>query len=206
MSNRQRVVDLATQQAGITVTTGKDKYIALLGPGETPAMQQYFCDPKTSGCALTIRGMWRLLGVKDKRVNPAYVFGKAVTWLVAIARDRGAWVSAKVGTTPQPGDFVLVGGNPTTDGGVEHVFTVLTVAPQPDGTVLLTSVDGGQRDAKGNQSIFQKTRRWAVRNGAYWDVSAAGSDPGSNAPGGRKVMGWGDIEKILGAEAPLKVS
>ena len=197
MTHRERLVEMANQYSGVTVTDAKDRYVELLGPDETPAMRQYFCDPQTSGCALTIRGLWRKLGVNDRRVKPAYVFGKAVTWLVEIARVRSAWQPAKLDLLPQPGDFVLVGGDKVKDGGVEHVFTIISVTQ--DGTgALITSVDGGQRDAKGNQSIFTKTRRWTVRNGSYWDVSAQGSDPGSNAPGGRRVMGWGDAEKILG--------
>lgn len=197
MTHRERLIDLANQYAGVTVTDAKDRYVELLGPDETPAMRQYFCDPATSGCALTIRGLWRKLGVEDRRVKPAYVFGKAVTWLVEIAKARGAWQTAKLDLLPLPGDFVLVGGDKVKDGGVEHVFTIVSIVQ--DGTgALITSVDGGQRDAKGNQSIFAKTRRWTVKGGSYWDVSAQGSDPGSNAYGGRRVIGWGDAEKILG--------
>jgi hypothetical protein len=159
-------------------------------------MKQYFCDPTTSGCALTIRGLWRKLGVNDKRVKPAYVFGKAVAWLVGIARDRKAWQTANLALLPCPGDFVLVGGDKVKDGGVEHVYTVISVTQ--DGTnAVITSIDGGQRDDKGNQAIFLKTRRWTVKGNSYWDVSAHGSDPGSNTQGGRRVIGWGDTEKIL---------
>jgi hypothetical protein len=196
MNHRQSIIDLVKQYDGVSVSSERDKYIDLLGPNETPAMRQYFCDPATSGCALTIRGLWRKLGVSDKRVNPAYVFGKAVTWLVGIARDRGAWQSSNLSLLPQPGDFVLVGGDKIRDGGVEHVFTILSIDSDGTGAVI-TSIDGGQRDVNGQQAIFEKTRRWIVKGNSYWDVSAHGSDPGSNASGGRRVIGWGDIEKIL---------
>lgn len=193
---RERAIKLVATYDGVSVSSDRARYVGLLGPGETKAMQDYFCDPKTSGCALTIRGLWRELGCTDKRVMPSYVFGKAVTWLVAIAKERGGWVAASSGNLPQAGDFVLVGGDKTKDGGVEHVFTVLTASVDGDGAIL-SSIDGGQRDDKGQQAILEKKRRWSLRSGAYWDVSSHGSDPGSNAPGGRRVIGWGNIERIL---------
>jgi hypothetical protein len=146
----------------------------------------------------------RSLGCSDKQVLPPYIFGKAVSLLVDIARKRGGWTSlvrASGAPLPQKGDFVLVGGDKERDGGVEHVFTVLECAVEED-SVVISSVDGGQRDAKGQQAIFRKHRRWTMREGSWWDVSSAGSDPGSNAPGGRRVMGFGDIEKILGPDMP----
>ena len=200
MSHRQRIIELAAQYVGVTVTDAKDRYVELLGPDETTVMRQYFCDPKTSGCALTIRGLWRKLGVNDARVRPNYVFGKAITWLVSIAKARNAWRPANLASLPNPGDFVLVGGDKIKDGGVEHVFIINSIVPDVMGA-LITSIDGGQRDDKGNQAIFAKTRRWIVRGNAFWDVSSQGSDPGSNAQGGRRVIGWGDAEKILGFDA-----
>ncbi len=200
MSTRDKIVDLAKLYNNVGVSNAKGTYVDLLGPDETPEMQKYFCDPTTSGCALTIRGLWRRLGVKDKRVSAPYIFGKAITWLVAISRERKSWIASKQGLLPQPGDFVLVGGDKVKDGGVEHVFTVLTAVLEGD-SVVITSIDGGQKDAKGQQLILQKNRRWTWRSGAYWDVSSQGTDPGSNAPGGRRVMGWGDVEKILEADA-----
>lgn len=202
MSVRDDIVALAKSYDGVSVSSSKDRYVELLGPGEAANMQAYFCDPKTSGCGLTVRGLWRKSGVTDKRVLPPYKFGTAISLLVGVARDRRAWINAKPGKTPKPGDFVLVGGDPTKDGGVEHVYTVCSVEPQSDGSVILTSVDGGQRDAKGQEAIYGKGRRWTVRNGSYWDVSHTGSDPGAGVPGGRRVQGWGDIEVIVAVESP----
>ena len=200
MSSRDIILNIAKTYAGVSVSSDRAKYIELLGPDEAIAMQNYFCDPKTSGCALTIRDIWRVAGVSDTRVKPKYIFGKAIAWLVQISRDRKAWIQAGQGKFPLPGDCVLVGGDKVKDGGVEHVFTVVSCEPDGNGGATLTSIDGGQRDSKGQQAIFEKTRRWTWRNGAFWDVSAQGSDPGSNAPGGRRVIGWGDVEKILQAD------
>lgn len=196
MTIRENMVGLAQSFNGTSVSFSRGRYVDLLGPEETKAMQDYFCDPKTSGCALAIRGLLRKLGCKDKRVLPPYKFGTAISLLVGIARDRGAWRAAKVGNLPIAGDFVLVGGDKARDGGVEHVFTVCSVDLDDKG-ILITSIDGGQRDPKGQQAILAKNRRWVERDGAYWDVSSAGNDPGSNAPGGRRVQGWGDIEKVF---------
>jgi len=197
MSIRDDAVNLIKQYIGVSVSSDRAKYIELLGPGEAKAMQDYFCNPKTSGCALVVRGLWRLLGLDDKRVNPNYVFGKAIVWLVQIARSKKAWVICKKGLCPEIGDFVLIGGDKFKDGGVEHVYTVTSCAADEDGFIL-TSVDGGQKDKSGQQAIFERRRRWVLRNGSYWDVSSQGSDPGANAVGGRRVMGWGNIEKIFG--------
>lgn len=194
------MVALARSYNGTSVSFSRDRYVDLLGPNETKAMQDYFCDPKTSGCALTIRGLLRKLGCSDQRVSPPYKFGTAISLLVGIARARNAWNASNIGNLPIAGDFVLVGGDKTKDGGVEHVFTVCSVDMDDKG-ILITSIDGGQRDPKGQQAILAKTRRWVERGGAYWDVSAAGSDPGSNAPGGRRVQGWSDVEKLFAVES-----
>jgi hypothetical protein len=200
MNIREDMVELVRGYDGVSVSSDRNKYIDLLGPQETAAMWDYFCNPATSGCALSIRGFWRKMGVSDNRIVGKYVFGKAVEWLVGVARSRGAWNAAAVGKCPRAGDFVLVGGNPAVDGGVEHVFTVCTVEMDSKGNAVLTSVDGGQRDSAGQQAILSKGRRWTVRGGAIWDVSKTGSDPGAGAAGGRRVKGWGDLEKIMAAE------
>ncbi len=197
---RDRICEEARGLNGLGVTKDKKGYVDLLGPKETYPMQEYFCMPGTSGCGLVIRGLWRRLGLIDRKVSPPYVFGRAITWLVSMARDRDAWLAAPKAAAPelpQPGDFVLVGGDKSRDGGVEHVFTVLSVERCPDGTVSLTSIDGGQRDDKGNQVILEKNRSWAPRDGSWWDVSSTGSDPGAGVRGGRRVMGWCDSEKIF---------
>lgn len=201
--NRQSLVDLACQYDGCTVTKDRARYVDLLGPNESEPMKAYFCEPGTSGCALTIRGLWRTLGIKDKSLEPPYKFGTAISALVALCRARKGWTSlvqAVGAPIPRPGDFVLVGGDKTKDGGVEHVFTVVSVEATPEGGMSLTSIDGGQRDAARNQSIYRKQRRWTLRDGSWWDVSAQGSDPGSNAAGGRRVMGFGDLDKVIAAQ------
>lgn len=196
MGIREDAVALAQSYSGVSVSSDRARYVDLLGPGESKGMQDYFCAPATSGCALVVRGLWRKLGCSDKRVLPPYKFGTAISLLVGLARDRGAWCVSKPQNLPIAGDFVLVGGDKVKDGGVEHVFTVCSVDIDDKG-ILLTSVDGGQRDAKGQQAILAKTRRWVERGGAYWDVSSTGNDPGANAPGGRRVQGWGDLEKVF---------
>src|SRR6185503_11653096 len=141
-------------------------------------MQAMMCDPHTSGCALVVRGFWRLFGVKDPRVGPPYKPGKVIEWLLGIAKARGAWVDAHPDKLPGVGDAVLVGGNPATDGGGEHVYTVLELRPNP---LTIHSLDGGQLDESHNQSIRRKQRTWVARGGALWDVVSGGTDPGATA-------------------------
>ena len=195
------MVTLAQEFAGVSVFNDRARYIQALGPDESPAMRDYFCSPKTSGCGLFVRGLWRLIGVDDPSVRPNYKFGTAISSLVGVARRRNAWIVARPGALPSPGDCVLVGGSPQTDGGVEHVFVVtrapLTIADP------IESVDGGQVD-HGLQAIAPKVRRWTVRAGATWDVSRSGSDPGAGAPGGRRAQGWVDLEKLLSGQSAPK--
>ena len=201
MSCRDQMVALANAVAGVSVSSDLARYLDTLGPLEAPAMRDYFASPRTSGCGLVVRGLWRELGVDDPSVLPPYHFGTAISALVGVARKRKAWILAAPGKLPKPGDFVLVGGNPQTDGGVEHVFTVVAVPAGGTASGPLASVDGGQVDAHGQQAIAAKFRRWSLRGGALWDVSRTGNDPGAGAPGGRRVQGWADLELIMAAQA-----
>ncbi len=185
---RSQLVALARSYAGVSVSTDRDRYVALVASGETASMAAYMAQPKTSGCALVVRGLWRLAGLAHPRLAPPYKPGLAVADVVSIARQHGAWVT-DLSLRPSPGDVVLVGGDPRLDGGVEHVFTVLVC----NGDALV-SVDGGQRDAKGNQAIEEKIRAWTLDGGATWDRSHKASDPGSGAR--RRVKGWVDVCKL----------
>lgn len=184
MSIRDRIVALAKSYDGCHAgPASRARYLDLVGPGETETMRAYMALPKTSGCALVVRGLWRQLALFDLRLTPPYKIGLAVADVVSIARRNGAWVT-DLSLRPEPGDVILVGGDPKADGGVEHVATVTAC----DGNAL-ESVDGGQRDAAGNQCIATKVRTWEVRaDGSVWDRSRKGTDPGSGAA--RRVRGW----------------
>lgn len=187
-----RYLDLITPYDGIGVGTDKDKYYDLIAAGENAGTQQAM--GTMSGCALSIRGFWRLFGLDDKRITGPYKPGMAVIWLQQIAQERKAWFHAAPDTLPGAGDMVLVGGDKGKDGGVEHVFTVLEMSTDP---IVIQSIDGGQVDGAGKQIIKKKQRTWRLQNGGFWDVVFQGTDPGSAAAGGRRVQGWACVSKIL---------
>jgi hypothetical protein len=188
-----RFLDLVMPYDGIGARTDPERYLDLIAAGEAPAVKQAM--GRESGCALVVRGFWRLFGIADRRLAAPYVPGKAVTWLVALARERGAWVDARPEALPCAGDSVLVGGDPAADGGVEHVFTVLEVVPNP---VTIRTLDGGQVDEEHDQIIRRKERTWTVRGNSVWDVVSSGADPGASIRGGRRVKGWVAFDALAG--------
>jgi hypothetical protein len=173
-------VALARSYAGCSVTTERDRYLDLVGPYESGAMREYMAAPKTSGCALVVRGLWRIAGVKHARLAPPYHFGMAVADVDAIALSFSARElyhgELAAEWRPEPGDVVRVGGG-TDGGGFEHVY----VTAERDGDELV-SIDGGQRDEHGNQCIREKRRIWTVdEHGAIWDRGFLASDPGGGS-------------------------
>jgi hypothetical protein len=193
-----RFIDLISAYDGIGMTSDKLRYLDLIAAGESPDAQEMMC--RGSGCALVVRGFWRLFGVNDRRLRAPYVPGKAVTWVVRIAKERGAWVDAHPDKLPGIGDMVLVGGNPWQDGGVEHVYITIELTPDP---LTVYSMDGGQVDEERKQIICRRERNWIVRKGALWDVVISGTDPGATNQSGRRVRGWVDLERLAGKDAAL---
>jgi hypothetical protein len=187
-----RYIEIILPYQDVGISTDKDKYYELIAAGEDPAVQEEMGN--LSGCALSVRGFWRLFGLRDPRIAGRYKPGMAVNWLVQIATERGGWFTPGDGRLPNPGDMVLVGGDKAKDGGVEHVYTVLDVSCDP---VVIQSIDGGQVDTAGKQVIHKKQRMWDERDGAFWDVVTEGTDPGATAHGGRRVQGWACVYTVM---------
>ncbi len=162
------------------------RYLDLVAPGESSEVQREM--GLMSGCGLVVAGVWRAIGVKSHELDQPYKIGSAVSRLVQVARAAGAWVPFAEGKVPSPGDMVWVGGG--SNGGVEHVYTVTSVTPGP--TPALESVDGGQRDAKHNETILARKRVWKGDR----DIVFQGNDPGAAAGTGRRVNGWIDVTKL----------
>lgn len=195
---RRELVELARSLDGVGMSSHPERYIELVGGGETRGRARELAT--LSGCALTVRGMWRWLGVDHPILRTPYRTGRAVTDLVEIALDSQALVEARDELpVVYPGDVVLVGG--PGYGGPEHVWTVLDATGQgyPDAaTSIVTGLDGGQRCPFGQQVIRVKTHeitgvppvddgrrvRWVIDYGAVWrrwGRAAAGAYEG--APG-----------------------
>lgn len=183
MNVREEMVALARAFEGANADE-PERYLDLVAPHETQRIREYMLNPKTYGCALVVRGLWRLLGVQHPILTGPYRVGMAVSDVVDIARSKGAWVDARPGRLPGRGDSVLVGTSP------EHVFTCLDVRGADDGTAELESIDGGQL-VRGAQTVVQRERVWSVRNGSWIDHAV------DNAVRGRAVIGWADVEKLV---------
>lgn len=157
-----------------------------------------------SGCALVVRGLWHLLGVKHPILEAGYRLQHAVSDLEQIARERGAWRAAADGTPPpKPGDVVLLAkGQP-----LEHVYTVTGIRRLNDGTFELCSIDGGQRAANRLERIAAFERTWTVqhpRSGppapVLWDHATEVDAPDALPHATRPVSGWIDIEAIMAGQ------
>ena len=156
-----------------------------------------------SGCALVVRGLWGRLGVVHPILSAPYRIGHAISDLIVIANERGAWRDTGDGSRPKPGDAVLV----SKDKPDVHVYTVTGVRLREDGDIDLCSVDGGQRDAQRAETIKAFNRRWHLESNpkGWWDQATEERSPNDTQPYGvlhpvRAVAGWIDIEAILAGQ------
>lgn len=163
----------------------RSAYIELIAPGERPSASAEMAN--LSGCGLVVAGLWRAAGVKDARLNAPYCIGSALSRLMSIANSIGAWVPFAAGSFPDRGDMVLVGDNGA--GGVEHVFTVTAIIVDEQGAAQIRSVDGGQRDAKGFETILALSRSW---RGSIDTVAGHAS---------RRIVGWIDTSLLPSTSA-----
>lgn len=95
-----------------------------------------------SDCALAGRAAWRRAGVQHQILVRPYVDTQAVADIERIARDLDAWI-AGAKSPPEPGDTVII-MNP---------WHVLIVLERDEDTGALSTWNGGEKDAKGFQSI-----------------------------------------------------
>lgn len=189
MPSRERVAEVALAQVGLSAdpSTGtRESYVQLVAPGESAQMVAAMLT--MSGCGLVVAGIWRKVGLEHELLSPPYKIGHAIVRLITVAKQSGAWKVYAKGDFPSIGDMVLVGdGSPS--GGIEHVYTV--VETDSLNRTLIT-VDGGQKTVKGFQTVLKKQRTWATGR----DVVFNGTDPGSRAVGGRKIIGVIDVLKL----------
>ena len=153
----------------------RDAYLELIGPNESENMRRDML--QMNGCALTVRGLWRRVGVQHELLTRPYRIGMAVADVVQVAKDSDAWR-----TTGEPlvGDVFLIDN-------LEHVGTVVE-RPTPSSVV---SVDGGQRDGMGNQLVRRRSR--VLTNGVMF-----GND-GVNDGVRRNLIGYVDCVALAQA-------
>ena len=181
---RQKLVAIATSLIGLDDAQDPQRYLDLVcGPGDVDAPMRQALE-HASGCALTVRGIWRQAGLCHPLLMDRYRIGHAMSDLEIIARESGAWVEPRPGAPlPMPGDAVVL-ASPT--GG--HAYTVIAV--HVGERVELESVDGGQVDKAGKQWIARMTHTWTVEGGAIVD----------RAYSARRVHGFVNVDKLRWGE------
>lgn len=188
---RENIVGLARSYIGCGVTNDRSRYAHLvMGSGDHD--ERYFTAPSTSGCALTVRGIWRESGFKHPLLDNTYHIGHAIADIAAIGREYHAWVPgfARNGYLPHEGDAVIVGAS-----GHEHAYTILQVELEEGCLCEIWSVDGGQRDAVGNQCIGARHRCWI--DGTDGIIDRVMGDPKDLGTGVRRpLLGWVDISQL----------
>ncbi len=135
MSNR---MEMRRAAIGVECLTSRQPaYLDLIGPDEDEATRVGMLT--MSSCALTVRGLWRRIGIVHSRLDAPYVNQMAVVDVLTIAKEAGAWHPLRTGEewAPQRGDVIHVYAP-------EHVATLVEVEVDPRGGWLCESIDGGQ--------------------------------------------------------------
>lgn len=186
--DRDQIVSLVTPLDGLRWPD--HRYIDLLMPAEIESSATRQALAGQSSCALLARAVWRLAGCSHPILAAPYRIGRAVSDVVEIATDAGAWHEPGDGEMPGAGDVLLVG-----DPGHEHVAILVSVeATVGLGGWTVRSVDGGQ-GAHG-AGIAARTRTWPGWSTRWLDVV----DPTPWAPTmTRPVRGWADSMRVLAA-------
>jgi hypothetical protein len=178
-SGRARMRSLALAAVGLGAAD-PGPYLDLLGPGESDAMRAAMLT--MSGCGLTVRALWREIGMKDDRLEPPYEPGAVMTSIQSMAHEADAWSDAGDGLPELAiGDVVYV-SEP------DHVGTIVDIDRPGDGSVHVTTVDGGSQDASGRQVVVTYKRAFAPDG----DVTA-----GPMAGQGRRVFGTVALPAML---------
>lgn len=195
--DRDQIVALALSFDGLAAPS--PAYVELLMPAavETPANRAAARLPAPvrlrggamlrpwSSCGLFARAVWRLAGCAHPILARPYRVGHAVSDVIEIARDAGAWHEPDEPLEPGPGDVVVVG-----DPGHEHVLVVASVAPRfGEGSADVESIDGGQ--GLHGCGIARRTRFWPSWATDWRDVNDLGCD--------RPVRGWADSMRVVGS-------
>ncbi|MFO0762253.1 MAG: hypothetical protein U0359_37785 [Byssovorax sp.] len=149
---RERVARLARSLEGLTAdpedAAGYARFLDLIAPGERRSDAETMA--RQSTCGLVVAGIWRaVLATVPAPLRPPYQSGAALRNIVATAGIAGALRDGR--HRPQVGDVVHLQG---VAGAVEHVYTAVEVGDD----CAVVSIDGGQRDDRGLQTIASRTR------------------------------------------------
>jgi hypothetical protein len=183
-SPRDRLLEIARAAVGLSYSEPtREQYVQALFDDE-PNVRAYQMASGMSSCGLFVRACWRKFGLIDlqfpDRLRAPYVPGTVMAHLSEMARDAGAWRSARELDLVQPADAVFL-ADP------EHVLLVesVTRGTEDPGVDVVTSIDGGQRDEAHNWAIRRRVRR-----------VGAGPSLVSSDGSGRAVEGWIDFGAV----------
>jgi hypothetical protein len=201
MSVRERLVALAkgVENLGGAEPT-RAAYVAFLA-SDDPADHNawataYFADPTTSSCALTVRALWRKMGLTHPLLGAYYLPGRvghAIEDVKTIAREHGAWIEGAALATyePQIADVPLVWV--PGYGNTGHVFTLIEVAPSAGGGTEIVSIDGGEpvADKHGvkQETIARRFRTWKRKGSTITDLPKFGGTA-------KQVVGVVDVSRL----------
>ena len=155
------------------------RYVEFLMPAAIESAATRAALANMSSCALFVRALWRHLGCAHPILAAPYRVGHAVSDVIQIARDAGAWHGTE--GTPGLGDVVLVGKE-----GHEHVYVVTGLDATHGDGMHVESVDGGQ--GLHGAAIERRTRLWPTWADRWRDVNDLGSD--------RPVRGWAESLRV----------
>jgi len=192
---RDRMVELATAVVGLGAgRASRDAYLDLIAPGEPAGARQSFAN--LSSCGLVVRGLWGRLGINDPRLFAPYKFGSVIATIDSMGREADAWRTADVDTLPGEGDVLLLDG----DSPRAHVATVVRVLlseSTEDSVATLFTVDGGQRDGTGAETILRRQRTLTLGpSGAFLDARDFGP------PAVRRLSAFLDLDALAARFLP----
>ncbi len=142
--------------------------------------------PASSTCGLVMRAILRAAGFKDPRLFAPYRIGMAISDLIAMAKEVGAWIEPAAGVAPpRAGDLLFL----DVDKPTGHVATITAFDPV---ALTLETVDGGAVDAQGHQSVAKRTRRWNQIGAIIIDTPNMGNQ--------HRVTGWIDVDKLAAGQ------
>lgn len=188
MSIREKIKALCLYHENVGPGTNRERYLALLQSEDpkdhTAQYKVFFADPKTSGCALTVRGLWRQAGLVHPLLGH-YKIGHAVLDVLTIAKESGAYVDgtalAKGAYDPAIGDMVYVAAP-------EHVFTLIEVTKRGPADYGIVSIDGGQT-VNNQQIITKRFRNWVLSGRLLQDRPMYGGTV-------KQILGIVDVSKL----------
>ncbi len=195
LETRKRLGGVAIAVGLVGVHLDREAEARVMLPRDPLAKALHYLRSGKSTCALTARGYVLLAGGAHRVLDVPYLprDGKAVSDVVAIGRDGGAWRTPEPGRLPHPADVVLIGKGLPGGGpdpawvrgtrATEHVLLATALAGE-----LLESVEGG------SPGVERRKRRVVRAGPGGRELWLAHTEHGNSPDGrplvGRRVVGW----------------